>query len=210
MKSLRGRPVLLALSTMACLAAPPAFAESDDAGIRAVQTLDVQAKHEDGKASSGTPFSSSVTSEASAVPVEKAKPSSPRTKTTAGTEGSESLRAIVRRHAEANGVPFAIADAVVRVESRYNPRASNRGNYGLMQIRLQTARGIGYSGDASGLLNAETNARYGTKYLAQAYRMAGGDTCRTIMKYQSGHMATSMSGANRAYCSKVRTITARG
>ena len=39
--------------------------------------------------------------------------------------------------------------------------------------------------------------------------MAGGDTCRTIMKYQSGHMATRMSGANRTYCAKVRTITAR-
>ncbi len=31
-------------------------------------------------------------------------------------------------------------------------------------------------------------ARYGMKYLAMAYKMAGGDTCRTVMKYQSGHM----------------------
>lgn len=120
------------------------------------------------------------------------------------------LQALVRRHAEANGVPFAIADAVIKVESRYNPRASNRGNFGLMQIRLQTARGVGYGGGAAGLLDADTNARFGMKYLGQAYRLAGGDTCRTIMKYQSGHMATAMSGANRAYCSKVRTLAARG
>lgn len=127
----------------------------------------------------------------------------------AAPAGSEGLKALVARHAAANGVPFSLADAIVRVESRYNPRASHAGNYGLMQIRHQTARGMGYSGGAGGLLDAETNARYAMKYLALAYRAAGGDTCRTIMKYQSGHMAERMSGANRTYCAKVRTITAR-
>lgn len=126
----------------------------------------------------------------------------------AAPAGSEGLKALVARHAAANGVPFSLADAVVRIESRYNPRASNAGNYGLMQIRHQTARGLGYTGSAGGLLDAETNARFAMKYLAEAYRLAGGDTCRTVMKYQSGHMATRMSGANRAYCAKVRTITA--
>lgn len=127
----------------------------------------------------------------------------------AAPAASEGLRALVARHAAANGIPFSLADAVVRIESRYNPRAAHAGNLGLMQIRHQTARGLGYSGSASGLLDAETNARYGMKYLAMAYKMAGGDTCRTVMKYQSGHMTTHMSGANRTYCAKVRTITAR-
>jgi soluble lytic murein transglycosylase-like protein len=127
----------------------------------------------------------------------------------AAPAGSEGIKAIVARHAAANGVPFSLADAVVRIESRYNPRASHAGNYGLMQIRHQTARGMGYSGGAGGLLDAETNVRYGMKYLAMAYKMAGGDTCRTVMKYQSGHMTDRMSGANRTYCSKVRLITAR-
>lgn len=127
----------------------------------------------------------------------------------AAPAGADGIKAIVARHAAANGVPFSLADAIVRVESRYNPRAAHAGNFGLMQIRHQTARGMGYSGSASGLLDAETNARYGMKYLAMAYKMAGGDTCRTIMKYQSGHMTTRMSGANRTYCAKVRTITAR-
>lgn len=125
----------------------------------------------------------------------------------AAPAGSEGLRALVARHAAANGVPFALADAVVRIESRYNPRAANAGNYGLMQIRHQTARGVGYSGGAAGLLDADTNARYAMKYLGQAYRLAGGDTCRTVMKYQSGHMTTRMSGANRTYCAKVRMMS---
>lgn len=146
---------------------------------------------------------------AEAVKVEADKTETRASRALAAPAGSEGIKAIVARHAAANGVPFSLADAVVRVESRYNPRASHAGNYGLMQIRHQTARGMGYSGSASGLLDAETNARYGMKYLAMAYKMAGGDTCRTIMKYQSGHMTTRMSGANRTYCAKVRTITAR-
>jgi soluble lytic murein transglycosylase-like protein len=128
----------------------------------------------------------------------------------ASKERSSGLRSTVQRHAAANNVPFALADAVVKIESRYNPRASNRGNFGLMQIRLGTARSLGYTGSAQGLLDPETNARYGMRYLAQAHRLAGGDMCRTIMKYQSGHGATRMSAANRAYCAKARTLIARG
>lgn len=136
-----------------------------------------------------------------------AKASPEARKPLAAPAASEGLRALVARHAAANGVPFALADAVVRIESRYNPRAAHAGNFGLMQIRHQTARGVGYAGGASGLLDAETNARYGMKYLGQAYRLAGGDTCRTVMKYQSGHLASRMSGANRTYCAKVRSIS---
>ncbi|MGO4735215.1 lytic transglycosylase domain-containing protein [Bosea sp. 2KB_26] len=155
----------------------------------------------------------SATSKAAAsAPAERgnrSKAGAHRRAALAAPAGADGLKAIVARHAAANGVPFALADAVVRIESRYNPRASNAGNLGLMQIRHQTARGMGYTGSASGLLDAETNARYAVKYLAEAYRLAGGDTCRTVMKYQSGHMAQRMSGANRTYCAKVRTISAQ-
>ena len=120
--------------------------------------------------------------------------------------GASGVRALIARKAAEHGVPAPLADAVARVESRYNPRASSAGNFGLMQIRLQTARGEGYAGGAQGLLVAETNAHFGIKHLARAYRMAGGDVCGTVMRYQSGLAATRMSGANRVYCSKVRAI----
>ncbi len=113
-------------------------------------------------------------------------------------------RPMIARHAAANGVPFALADAVVRVESRYNPNARNGPSLGLAQINLRTAQGLGYSGGAAGLYNPETNLTYAMKYLAQAYRMAGGDTCGTVMRYQNGHASRTFTGANRAYCSKVR------
>lgn len=168
-----------------------------------------ESKGEDVQAEAPKAKSAARAAKAEAVKIEAEKHEARASRALAAPAGSEGIKAIVARHAAANGVPFSLADAVVRVESRYNPRASHAGNYGLMQIRHQTARGMGYSGSAGGLLDAETNARYGMKYLAMAYKMAGGDTCRTIMKYQSGHMATRMSGANRTYCAKVRTITAR-
>lgn len=116
--------------------------------------------------------------------------------------------ALIARHAAANGVPFELADAVVRIESRYNPRAYNAGALGLMQIKARTARGVGFRGPDSALFEPETNIRYGVRYLAQAYRLAGGDLCGTVMRYQSGHYARGMSAANRAYCSKARIIMA--
>lgn len=118
------------------------------------------------------------------------------------------FRDLIAKHAAENGVPFDLADAVVRIESRYNPAVANGGAVGLMQIKPQTARGLGYEGGAAGLKNPETNVRFGMKYLAQAYRMSRGDTCATVMRYQSGHYATRMSGANRTYCAKARTIMA--
>lgn len=204
---------LISLSGVA-LAEDFVNAETDPRAIVLRDAEIARAKAAEGKGEEVQAEAPKAKSATRAAKAEAAKAEADKTETRASRAlaapaGSEGIKAIVARHAAANGVPFSLADAVVRVESRYNPRASHAGNYGLMQIRHQTARGMGYSGGAGGLLDAETNARYGMKYLALAYKLAGGDTCRTIMKYQSGHMATRMSGANRTYCAKVRTITAR-
>lgn len=204
---------LISLSGVA-LAEDFVNAETDPRSLLVRDAEIARAKAAEGKGEDVQAEAPKAKSATRAAKVEAAKAEADKTETRASRAlaapaGSEGIKAIVARHAAANGVPFSLADAVVRVESRYNPRASHAGNYGLMQIRHQTARGMGYSGGAGGLLDAETNARFGMKYLAQAYKLAGGDTCRTIMKYQSGHMATRMSGANRTYCAKVRTITAR-
>ena len=131
-----------------------------------------------------------------------------RSMTDAGPAAS-GVHALIARHAAANGVPVELATAVVRVESRFNPRARNGVNVGLTQISTATARGMGYQGPTQGLYDADTNLRYGIRYLAQAYRLAGGDTCRTVLKYQAGHRATSMTGAARAYCAKVKPHVSR-
>lgn len=121
----------------------------------------------------------------------------------------EHLARIVDREARSNGVPVALARAVVRIESNWKPHLTGRaGEVGLMQIKHQTARGEGYRGSRAALYQPETNIKYGMRYLAGAYRLAGGDTCGTVMRYQGGHGARRMSSAARTYCSKARTLMA--
>jgi soluble lytic murein transglycosylase-like protein len=89
--------------------------------------------------------------------------------------------------ASAAGIPAALVERVIKRESGGNPRAVSRGNYGLMQIRLGTAHAMGYSGDAAGLLDAQTNMTYAVRYLAGAYRAAGGNENRAIALYARGY-----------------------
>jgi soluble lytic murein transglycosylase-like protein len=96
--------------------------------------------------------------------------------------------ALVAAHAQANGVPEALVHRVIVRESRYQPALVGRGGtIGLMQIKLATARGLGYTGTAEGLRNPETNLTYGVKYLAGAYRAAGSDHSRAVHYYASGY-----------------------
>jgi soluble lytic murein transglycosylase-like protein len=77
---------------------------------------------------------------------------------------------------------------VILRESRYNASLIGRGGtVGLMQIKLATARGVGYTGSAEGLLDPNTNLTFGVKYLAGAYRTAGGDAGRAVGYYASGY-----------------------
>src|SRR3984893_8800814 len=96
--------------------------------------------------------------------------------------------ALVATHARANHVPEALVHRVILRESRYQPRLVGRGGtIGLMQIKLATARGLGYSGDAEGLRDPDTNLTYGVKYLAGAYRAANGDHQRAMHYYAAGY-----------------------
>jgi len=94
---------------------------------------------------------------------------------------------MVARHAAANGVPVSLVHRVIMRESRYNPRAVSKGNYGMMQIRLGTARAMGYTGTASGLLDPEVNMTYAVKYLAGAYQVAGGSEGGAVANYARGY-----------------------
>jgi soluble lytic murein transglycosylase-like protein len=103
----------------------------------------------------------------------------------AAQQGYEGL---VASHAAANGVPASLVHRVIMRESRYNPGAVGRGGaMGMMQIKLATARSMGYTGSAAGLLDANTNMTYAVKYLAGAYRAAGGSESRAVGYYASGY-----------------------
>ena len=97
------------------------------------------------------------------------------------------LDTAIARHAAANGLPVELVHRVVIRESRYNPGARNGSALGLMQIKHATARGVGYTGPASGLFDAETNLTYAVRYLAGAYQAAGGNQSRAVALYASGY-----------------------
>jgi hypothetical protein len=96
--------------------------------------------------------------------------------------------ALVARHAKVNAVPEALVHRVIVRESGYRAELMGRGGtIGLMQIKLATARGLGYAGDAEGLRDPDTNLAYGVRYLAGAYRAANGDHDRAVHYYASGY-----------------------
>ncbi|HTM74799.1 MAG TPA: lytic transglycosylase domain-containing protein [Pseudolabrys sp.] len=100
---------------------------------------------------------------------------------------SGNLDALISRHAAANNIPEDLVRRVIKRESGGRPHVVSAGNYGLMQIKLPTARSMGYTGTAAGLLDADTNMTYAVKYLAGAYRVAGGNASRAVHYYAAGY-----------------------
>ncbi|MFN6951975.1 MAG: transglycosylase SLT domain-containing protein [Albidovulum sp.] len=94
---------------------------------------------------------------------------------------------LIDHYARAYDVPATLVHRVVQRESGYNPAARNGPYYGLMQILPQTAATMGYRGAPEGLLDAETNLRYGVKYLRGAWLVARGNPDRAVMWYTKGY-----------------------
>jgi soluble lytic murein transglycosylase-like protein len=105
----------------------------------------------------------------------------------AGVDANGNLDSLISRHAAANNLPEAMVRRIIKRESGGRAHVISKGNYGIMQIRLGTARAMGYRGTAAGLLDADTNMTYAVKYLAGAYRTAGGNADRTVRYYAAGY-----------------------
>jgi soluble lytic murein transglycosylase-like protein len=102
--------------------------------------------------------------------------------------GQADYAEMVAAHARANGVPETLVHRVIMRESRYQPGlVGHGGTIGLMQIKLATARGLGYTGDAAGLRDPDTNLTYAVKYLAGAYHAANGDHDRAVRYFAGGY-----------------------
>lgn len=101
--------------------------------------------------------------------------------------GAGNVNALISKYAGLYRIPESLLHRVVRSESGYNPSARNGPYWGLMQILPATARSMGYSGPDNGLLDAETNLRYGAKYLRGAYLVAEYDQDRAVSLYRSGY-----------------------
>jgi soluble lytic murein transglycosylase-like protein len=93
------------------------------------------------------------------------------------------LRSIIDAAADAQGIPRALAHAVVKVESNYNCHLlGSAGERGIMQVKPVTAREVGVTGD---LFDCATGARAGMAYLRIAISR-GGSGCDGVSLYQRG------------------------
>jgi soluble lytic murein transglycosylase-like protein len=103
------------------------------------------------------------------------------------TVGPTRLNALIEKYSKLYEIPADLVHRVVHRESRYNPAAYSKGNYGLMQIRYNTAKAMGYDGPADGLFDAETNIKYAVKYLKGAWVVADNDHDQAVRLYARGY-----------------------
>ncbi|WP_375173285.1 transglycosylase SLT domain-containing protein [Pseudooceanicola sp.] len=97
------------------------------------------------------------------------------------------LRRLVNTYADHYAVPRSLVHRVIQRESDYRPGARNGPYYGLMQILPATARGMGFQGDPSDLLDAETNLKWAVKYLRGAWLLSDGDQATAVGWYARGY-----------------------
>lgn len=102
------------------------------------------------------------------------------------TGGSQTAR-LIDIYARDNGLSSRLVQAVVQVESGYNPRAlSSKGAMGLMQLMPETAKELGVD-DA---YDPEQNIDGGTRYLRQQLDRFG-DLRLALAAYNAGPGAVS-------------------
>jgi soluble lytic murein transglycosylase-like protein len=147
-----------------------------------------------------------VRSPASATPAKDGLPS------VVALDPKARYRILIQKEAAGTGLAPEIAEAVMAVESGYNPNAiGGVGEIGLMQLLPSTARMLGFVGSNADLAAPETNIHYGVIYLSQAFRLARGDLCTAVMKYRAGHGESRFSYLSVNYCLAVRSkLAARG
>jgi soluble lytic murein transglycosylase-like protein len=127
------------------------------------------------------------TSAPSAVPSAIPTPSLEPASHTTSNGGPTVINGLVNKYAAIYGMPSELIHRVIRRESRYNPSAYHRGNYGLMQIRYATAKSLGYDGRPEGLFDPETNLKYAIKYLRGAWMVAENNTDSAVRLYARGY-----------------------
>lgn len=97
------------------------------------------------------------------------------------------LRALINTWADHYEIPRELVHKVCVRESTHRPWVRNDPYMGLMQIHPNTAAGMGYTGSAEGLLDAETNLIYAGKYLRGAWLVSNGDMDAAVMWYAKGY-----------------------
>lgn len=92
------------------------------------------------------------------------------------------------------------------VERAINVNDGGSDSLGLCQIKLETAKGLGYGGNAASLQrSAKINTHFAAKYLRFQLDRYDGSVWRGIAAYNSGTYKVDKSGTavNKSYVDKV-------
>lgn len=116
------------------------------------------------------------------------------------------MQALFLTAALLHGVDPTLLSALCYVESKHNASALARNDggspsYGLCQIKMGTARGLGYRGGVKGLMDGATNARLAAKLLQYHYKKH-----RSWAKAVSAYNAGKPIKGNAKYVNKVMEI----
>lgn len=115
----------------------------------------------------------------------------------------ERFAGFIAQSANVYNVPETWIRAVILTESSGNPNAFRSTSprdtsYGLMQLTLPTALGLGFSGDPNNLFDPETNIDLGTKLLGQLRQRFGDDVSAVYSAYNSGGGSNYLSNSSVA------------
>lgn len=106
-----------------------------------------------------------------------------------------------------NGLPAHLLDAVCGVESNHSTSPTliryNDGkgaSYGICQIKVTTARQVGFRGRPRDLMDPKVNIEYAARYLAFQLKRYGNDYAKSVTAYNQG---TTYSHGGSRYLAKV-------
>ena len=123
--------------------------------------------------------------------------------------GRADIQQLVQNISREHGLDPKLVDALVRVESSYDPNAvSHRGAMGLMQLMPETAKRL----DVENPFDPEENIRGGVKEFARLVEQYSGNLQLALAAYNAGEGAVSRYrgvppyNETRAYVSRILTI----
>jgi soluble lytic murein transglycosylase-like protein len=102
---------------------------------------------------------------------------------------------IILATAKTIGVPGFLLLAICTHESGLRnviaPQDHGSPSFGVCQLKENTAKLLGYSGDGNGLMNPETNIRYAALYLKMQLDRYDGSWCQAVSAFNAGSYTES-------------------